>query len=86
MSVRAEREGTHVRLAIADRGPGIPQGHEERIFERFYRIDAGRSRDRGRLAASASRSSRARSRRWAAGCGSSTATPGARFVIELDAA
>jgi signal transduction histidine kinase len=30
-------------LVVGDRGPGIPAGEEERIFERFYQPDASRS-------------------------------------------
>jgi signal transduction histidine kinase len=43
----ATRQGDRVVIAVADSGPGIASPQLERLFERFARLDAGRSRDRG---------------------------------------
>jgi two-component system sensor histidine kinase KdpD len=37
IGLAAERRGDEIRIAVADRGPGVPSGEEERIFEPFYR-------------------------------------------------
>ena len=43
----AERAGDLLAIAVADRGPGIAPEQLEPIFDRFTRLDTGRSRDRG---------------------------------------
>ena len=45
--VAAHAEDQLVRTEVADTGNGIAPEHLPRLFERFYRVDAGRSRELG---------------------------------------
>lgn len=47
LSVRYEDSQNMVHCCVADDGPGIPEKDVPHIFERFYRVDKGRSRENG---------------------------------------
>jgi signal transduction histidine kinase len=45
--VTAREDGDMVRVTIGDDGPGIPVEERERVFDRFVRLDAGRTHGAG---------------------------------------
>jgi two-component system, OmpR family, phosphate regulon sensor histidine kinase PhoR len=47
IEVKARSNGNGVTFTVTDTGIGIPESDLERIFERFYRVDAARSREAG---------------------------------------
>ncbi len=47
VGVGAQLVGENIEISVTDQGPGISDGDQARIFERFYRVDPARSRETG---------------------------------------
>ena len=47
VNVRFGQDEEFAYIEVVDNGPGIPQKHLGRVFERFYRINRGRAREAG---------------------------------------
>ena len=44
--IGADEIGDRVRFSVSDDGIGVPEAHQQRIFERFYKVDRSRARER----------------------------------------
>ncbi len=47
VTVKVQKEGTQIIFSVEDTDIGILPEHQERIFERFYRVDKSRSKELG---------------------------------------
>ena len=47
IAVSVEQLESEVAITVADKGPGLSQADQEKIFERFYRADSSRARTKG---------------------------------------
>jgi two-component system sensor histidine kinase KdpD len=47
VEISGRLENGHLRLEVRDRGPGLPPGLEEKVFEKFYQVAPSRSRGAG---------------------------------------
>lgn len=45
--IKSQQQEDQLLITVEDNGPGIPESCREKVFQRFYRVDSGRSREVG---------------------------------------
>ena len=45
--ITAEEIDEKIKLSVKDEGEGIPENYKDRVFQRFFRVDKGRSLNQG---------------------------------------
>lgn len=83
IDVSVEAVGGRARLVVHDEGPGVPEAHRERIFERFYRADASRARESGGAGLGLSIVASIAAAHGGRALLEADGRPGATFVVEI---
>jgi signal transduction histidine kinase len=81
--LRVEAEGRLARATVEDDGPGIPPEHLARLFDRFYRVEAARTRPADGGAGIGLAIARAIVEAHGGAIAAANRAGGARFTIEL---
>lgn len=76
-------DDTTVRLWVDDDGPGIPEADRERVFDRFTRLDDGRSREDGGAGLGLAVVRSIVTRHGGSVCAEASPLGGARFAVRL---
>ena len=84
--VGLQRRGREIQLFVQDSGPGIPAEEQRRVFERFHRLDAARSRRQGGTGLGLAIAQAIARRHGAMISVHSTPGAGATFALRLSAA
>ncbi len=85
ITVRGRKKGGRVVVEVTDDGPGIPADHIDRVFDRFYRVDRGRSRAVGGTGLGLAIVKQLAEAMGGSAAVTSELGKGARFVVELPA-
>ena len=86
MRVRLGTHGPTVRLEVDDDGPGIEVADRTKVFERFARLEEGRSRDAGGSGLGLALTKRVVEAHGGSVFIETSSLGGASFVVELPAA